>query len=52
MLIILQKNFGLDFSVDGPDVLDNFDFEEFLLNTDDNNDFGNFDNRIPGKNTP
>jgi hypothetical protein len=28
---------------DGPDVLENFDFDSFLHNTDDTNTFGNFD---------
>jgi hypothetical protein len=28
---------------DGPDVLENFDFDSFLHNTDDTNSFGNFD---------
>jgi hypothetical protein len=38
----IQSNFALEFAVDGPDVLENFDFDSFL-NTDDNNGFGNFD---------
>lgn len=32
-----QSNFALDFAVEGPDVLENFDFDSFLHNTDDNN---------------
>ena len=36
-------DFNLDFSADGPDVLENFDFDSFLHNTDDTNNFGNFD---------
>lgn len=42
--------FGVDFSnpeltfaSEGPDVLENFDFDSFLHNTDDTNSFGNFD---------
>lgn len=36
-------DFNLDFSTDGPDVLENFDFDSFLHNTDDTTTFGNFD---------
>lgn len=38
-------DFGnLDFAQgDGPDVLENFDFDSFLHNTDDANGFGTFD---------
>ena len=38
----LQNNFNLDFAVDGPDVLENFDFDSFL-HTDDNSTFPSFD---------
>ncbi|KAF2430138.1 hypothetical protein EJ08DRAFT_661108 [Tothia fuscella] len=39
----LDGGFGnLDFAVDGPDVLENFDFDSFLHNTEDTS-FGNFD---------
>jgi hypothetical protein len=40
---LIQGNFELDFAVGGPDVLENFDFDSFLHNTDDNSGFGNFD---------
>jgi hypothetical protein len=36
-------SFDLSFTADGPDVLENFDFDSFLHNTDDANSFGNFD---------
>jgi hypothetical protein len=39
-----STDFGdLTFAGDGPDVLENFDFDSFLHNTDDSNTFGNFD---------
>jgi hypothetical protein len=38
-----DNDFNLDFAVGGPDVLENFDFDSFLHNTDDNSTFGNFD---------
>lgn len=38
-----QNAFALDFAVEGPDVLENFDFDSFLHNTDDNQAFGNMD---------
>jgi len=37
-----DNNFNLDFAVDGPDVLENFDFDSFL-HTDDNATFPGFD---------
>ncbi|KAE9968223.1 hypothetical protein BLS_005970 [Venturia inaequalis] len=35
--------FALDFAVEGPDVLENFDFDSFLHNTDDTQGFGTMD---------
>ncbi|QDS70968.1 hypothetical protein FKW77_007290 [Venturia effusa] len=35
--------FALDFAVEGPDVLENFDFDSFLHNTDDNQGFSSID---------
>lgn len=41
---LLQNNaFALDFAVEGPDVLENFDFDSFLHNTDDTQGFGTMD---------
>merc|ERR1711981_985834 len=42
----LNLDFGpsdLAFANEGPDVLENFDFDSFLHNTDDTNNFGSFD---------
>jgi hypothetical protein len=36
-------DFNLEFAPDGTDVLENFDFDSFLHNTDDWNGFGSFD---------
>lgn len=41
--VLLQSNtFDLNFAVDDPDVLENFDFDSFLNYKDDYNDFGDF----------
>jgi hypothetical protein len=41
--IVNPGDFNLDFTTDGPDVLENFDFDSFLHNTDDANGFANYD---------
>jgi hypothetical protein len=47
--VLTDSDFGfdssvsLDFATDGGDVLESFDFDSFLHNTDDTNSFGNFD---------
>lgn len=39
---------NLNFTPDGPDMLENFDFDSFLHNTEDGNTFSNFD-FMPGE---